>query len=51
MSHESNQSRQDQYSPIKMSVGKLRKERAPLTSPKAGRDPIQPNNRGPQGNG
>ena len=51
MSKEANQSRQDQYAPIKADVGKIRKERAPTTSPKAGRDPVQPNNRGQQGNG
>ena len=32
-----------------VSRAKLRTKRSPQTSPKAGRDPVQPNNRGNQG--
>ncbi len=32
-------------------AGKVSVRKPPSTSPKAGRDPVQPNNRGNQGNG
>ena len=51
MSNASNQSRQDQYAPFVGNAGKLRKNRAPKMSDGAGKDPVQPNNRGDQGKG
>ena len=44
----SKQAREDQYAPIK--ANKPPQRRAPKTSPLAGRDPVQPNTRGNQGN-
>ena len=49
MSEASNQSRQEQYSPIKVAKGQMRYRTPPKMSDGAGKDPVQPNNRGPQG--
>jgi hypothetical protein len=48
MSKESNQSRMDQYGVISPSLPKPSVRKPKTTSPKAGRDPVQPHNRGPQ---
>lgn len=55
MSEASNQSRQDQYGVIEPSLKQPRAYNKGTgkgaLSTGAGKDPVQPNNRGPQGNG
>ncbi len=51
MSDSSNQSRQEQYGVIEPSMKQPRSYKVGKLSDGAGKDPVQPNNRGNQGNG